>query len=589
MGASHCVSSTRISRRPSHLSEGSCKYRSNRERSLDLCSGSDIRSRSGPHLYLVQGLLSPVSFERQIGTMPPKRARSGKAKLHASKADLHEEAVAHDAADDDSWVESAFASRYSSQAVPKDRFPEKAMPANVAYQLIKDMRQLDSNPRLNLASFVTTWMEPEAISLITESLNVNYVDMEQYPSSTDIQNRVVAILANLYHGEVKDGIGTGTATIGSSEAIMLAGLAMKKAWVERRKKAGKPYDKPNLIMGYNVQVCWEKFTRYFDVEEKFVEMEEDCYVLTPEKAIALVDENTIGICAILGSTYTGEFEDVEGLDREVEKLNKKTGWEVPIHVDAASGGFVAPFVFPHLKWDFRLKNVVSINVSGHKYGLVYPGIGWVLWKSEKYLPEAIVFHVNYLGSDQPTMTLNFSRGASMIIAQYYQFLRLGFDGYKKIMSNLLMVSRRLRLGIEETGHFKILSDDEHSLPLVAFSLKKEIVTEGGKKHPRTFNEFDIADKLKMRGWVLPAYHMAPNAKHVMLLRAVVREDLSMSMVDELIKDLHRAIEWLDHHYTFSDTEMDTLVSRMHVKKQKRIPSTPSNEEDPDNEKMNGVC
>lgn len=302
-----------------------------------------------------------------------------------------------------------------------------------------------------------------------------------------------------------------------------------------------------------------------------------------------MDENTIGICAILGSTYTGEFEDVEGLDREVEKLNKKTGWEVPIHVDAASGGFVAPFVFPNLKWDFRLKNVVSINVSGHKYGLVYPGIGWVLWKAEKYLPESIVFHVNYLGSDQPTMTLNFSRGASMIIAQYYQFLRLGFDGYKKIMSNLLMVSRRLRLGIEETGHFKILSDDEHNLPLVAFSLKKEITTEGGKKHARTFNEFDISDKLKMRGWVLPAYSMAPNAQHVMMLRAVVREDLSMSMVDELIKDIHRAIEWLDHHYTFTDKEMDTLMSRVHVKKQKRIPSTPSNAEDPDNEKMNGVC
>ncbi|KAK9845671.1 hypothetical protein WJX84_007220 [Apatococcus fuscideae] len=517
------------------------------------------------------------------------RGGGGRA-VHAGKAVLHEDVKAHDTNEDDSWVESAFASRYTGLALPKDQFPPKAMPANVAYQLIKDMRQLDSNPRLNLASFVTTWMEPEAIKLITESLDVNYVDMEQYPSSTDIQNRVVAILANLYHGEVKDGIGTGTATIGSSEAIMLAGLAMKKAWVERRKKAGKPYDKPNLIMGYNVQVCWEKFTRYFDVEEKFVPMEEDCFVLTPEKAIALVDENTIGICAILGSTYTGEFEDVKGLDREVEKLNKETGWEVPIHVDAASGGFVAPFVFPDLEWDFRLKNVVSINVSGHKYGLVYPGIGWVLWKNEKYLPESIVFHVNYLGSDQPTMTLNFSRGASMIIAQYYQFLRLGFDGYKKIMSNLLMVSRRLRMGIEETGHFNILSDDEHSLPLVAFSLKKETTSDSGKKHGRTFNEFDIADKLKMRGWVLPAYHMAPNAKNVMLLRAVVREDLSMSMVDELIKDIGRAIDWLDHHYTFTDTELDSFVSRLHVKKEARIPSSSmTNEEDPDNPKMNGVC
>ncbi|KAK9828574.1 hypothetical protein WJX72_000821 [[Myrmecia] bisecta] len=508
----------------------------------------------------------------------PKRARGVSA--HEDGREIGENGRQHDHPQDDTWVESAFASRYTSQPVPKDKLPEKSMPAPVAYQLIRDMRQLDSNPRLNLASFVTTWMEPEAGKLIEEALNVNFVDMEEYPSSTEIHNRCVNMLANLYHAPkptdshhpvaVKTAtplLATGTATIGSSEAIMLAGLAMKKRWEAKRKAQGKPTDKPNLVMGYNVQVCWEKFTRYFDVEERFVDLEEDCFVLTPEKAIKLVDENTIGICAILGSTYTGEFEDIEGLDKAVEKLNKEKKWEVPIHVDAASGGFVAPFTQPDLKWDFRLKNVASINVSGHKYGLVYPGVGWVIWRTKENLPEAIVFHTNYLGSDQPNFTLNFSKGASMIIAQYYQFIRLGFEGYRKIMINLMAVAKRLELGILGTGHFTILSNDK-SLPLVAFSLKKKLKEGDGQKETdetRSYNEFDIADKLRVRGWVLPAYTMAPNARNVRLLRAVIREDLSMSMVDELVTDIQRAVDWLDHHHTYTDDQLAKLThTRFHV-------------------------
>lgn len=496
-------------------------------------------------------------------------------------ADTSERSRDHDHGKDDAWSESAFASRYTSAHVPKDRLPEEEMPSHIAYQLVSDMRTLDCNPRLDLASFVTTWMEPEAGRLMMESLAVNHVDMEQYPSSTEMQNRCVTMLTNLYHGECdNNGIGTGTATIGSSEAIMLGGLAMKKAWQAKRKAAGKPYDKPNLVMGYEVQVCWEKFTRYFDVEEKFVHLTTDCFVMTPEKMIEAIDENTIGVCAILGSTYTGEYEDIEKMDRLIGELNKKTGWDVPIHVDAASGGFVAPFIFPDLKWDFQLPNVKSINVSGHKYGLVYAGLGWILFRNRAALPEELIFHTNYLGSDQPSVTLNFSKGASNIIAQYYMFLRLGFRGYKKIMSNLMTVTQRLQEGILETGHFTILSHKEKGLPLVAFSLN-DTVEKDGKHHKRNYSEYDIADRLRMHHWFLPAYTMAPDAGEVKLLRCVVREDLSMGMVDNLVADIRRVVDQLDKLFVFTDKEVDVFAHRLHVQNYEL--------KDDENSKQNGVC
>eukprot|EP01024_Parvocaulis_polyphysoides_P053449 TRINITY_DN5326_c0_g1_i1.p1 TRINITY_DN5326_c0_g1~~TRINITY_DN5326_c0_g1_i1.p1 ORF type:complete len:424 (-),score=48.29 TRINITY_DN5326_c0_g1_i1:236-1318(-) len=335
---------------------------------------------------------------------------------------------------------------------------------------------------------------------------------------------------------------------------MLCALAMKKKWQQKRRDEGKPVDNPNLVMGYNVQVCWEKYCKYFDVEERFVPLEEDCYIITPEKAKDYIDENTIGVVGILGSTYNGQFEDIKGLNMMVNQLKEEKGLDVPIHVDAASGGFVAPFVYPDLQWDFQLENVKSINVSGHKYGLVYPGIGWALWRSKEDLPDEMVFHTNYLGSDQPSVTLNFSRPACHIIAQYYTLVRLGFDGYKKVMTNLKKVAKHLENKLRESGQFKILSDD-HSLPLVAFSLAPIIDSEG-KEHPRVYNEFEISDKLKERGWCLPAYTMAPNARHVKLLRAVIREDMTVSMIDELAKDIKRAVEWLDTHFLFTKDQMN---------------------------------
>ncbi|KAK9814098.1 hypothetical protein WJX72_000614 [[Myrmecia] bisecta] len=464
---------------------------------------------------------------------------------------------------DDGWIDSAFSSRHSIAPIPKCRLPEKEMPAHVAYQFIKDIRQLDANPRLNLASFVTTWMEPEADKLIAEASNVNFVDMEQYASCTDIHNRCLNIIANLYHApmpEVDDPdpgrlLATGTATIGSSEAIMLCCLALKKSWEARRKAEGKLHDKPNLVMGYNVQVVWEKFCRYWDVEPRFVPLDMTSLVMPAAGGMKLVDENTIGVCAILGSTYNGEYENVEAIDEAVEKLKAERGLYIPIHVDAASGGFVAPFLQPDLKWDFRCKNVVSINVSGHKYGLVYPGLGWAIWRSKQELPEAMWFHTAYLGSDQPNVTLNFSKGAATIVAQYYQFLRLGFQGYHKIMSNLMLVAKRLEISIRATGKFTILSNDT-DLPLVAFSLKRPSQPDAScARGGPLYDEFDVSDKLRVRGWVVPAYSMAPNIQHIKLLRAVIREDMSRAMVDELAHDIRRAVEWLDIHHTEVDNEV----------------------------------
>lgn len=476
-----------------------------------------------------------------------------------------EDATRNDVSD---FVESTFASRYTANPIAKNKLPVHGAPANVCYQMIKDIRNLDATPSLNLASFVTTWMEPEAEKLILESLNVNYVDTEEYPSSTEIQNRCVSMLAKLFHSPAVPDHGkgepVGTATVGSSEAIMLGALGMKKRWQERCKALGLDTTKPNLVMGAQVHVCWQKFCRYFDVEERYVPVEEGRYCATPELMRPLIDENTIGVAAVFGSTYTGEFEDVEAIDALISELNDKNDWGLSIHIDGASGAMVAPFLYPDLKWDFRLPNVGSINISGHKYGLVYPGLGWVIWRDTEYLPESIVFEANYLGSVERSITLNFSKGASQIIAQYYQFLRLGYNGYRKIMVNLDVIKKRLQAAIEKLGHFEILSK-EIGVPLVAFRLKK-LVSSDGQEHRRLYNEFQIADRLRMRGWVLPAYTMPANAEEVSLLRVTIREDLSMQMVDQLVQDIEAAMIWLDSHYIFTEQQLRSIARSLGEKR-----------------------
>ncbi|KAB8556626.1 hypothetical protein FH972_025662 [Carpinus fangiana] len=433
---------------------------------------------------------------------------------------------------------SVYGSSWAAQDLPRLDMPELEMPKEVAYRLIKDDLTLDGTPTLNLvgymlstaelfahriqASFVTTYMEDEAEKLMTDAFNKNFIDYEEYPVSADIQNRCVSMIARLYNCPTDgDAAVMGTSTIGSSEAIMLATLAMKKRWQNKRRAEGKPFDKPNIVMNSAVQVCWEKAARYFDVEEKYVFCTADRYVIDPEQAVDLVDENTIGICAILGTTYTGEYEDVKAINDLLVERNI----DCNIHVDAASGGFVAPFVNPELEWDFRLPKVVSINVSGHKYGLVYPGVGWVVWRDPEFLPKELIFNIN------ASFTLNFSKGASQVIGQYYQMIRLGKRGYRSIMLNLTRTADYLASALTKLGFIIMSQGNGEGLPLVAFRLDPN--NEVASKH----DEFAIAHQLRERGWVVPAYTMAPHSEQLKLMRVVVREDFSRSRCDALITDL----------------------------------------------------
>ncbi|XP_023745654.1 glutamate decarboxylase [Lactuca sativa] len=446
-------------------------------------------------------------------------------------------------ADSDQNLHSTFASRYVRTSLPRFKLPDQSIPKDAAYQIINDELMLDGNPRLNLASFVTTWMEPECDKLIMSSLNKNYVDMDEYPVTTELQNRCVNIIAHLFHAPIgEDDAAVGVGTVGSSEAIMLAGLAFKRKWQAKRKSQGKSCENPNIVTGSNVQVCWEKFARYFEVELKEVKLKEGYYVMDPEKAVEMVDENTICVATILGSTMNGEFEDVKLLNNLLMKKNEETKWETPIHVDAASGGFVAPFLYPNLEWDFRLPLVKSINVSGHKYGLVYAGVGWVVWRTKDDLPDELVFHINYLGSDQPTFTLNFSKGSSQIIAQYYQFIRLGFEGYKDIMTNCHENTMVLKEGLEKMGKFNIISKDI-GVPLLAFSLKDS----------SKYTVFNISESLRRFGWIVPAYTMPPDAQHISVLRVVIREDFSHSLADRLIADIIKVVHELEGARFTADT------------------------------------
>eukprot|EP01114_Cavostelium_apophysatum_P022099 TRINITY_DN7887_c0_g1_i2.p1 TRINITY_DN7887_c0_g1~~TRINITY_DN7887_c0_g1_i2.p1 ORF type:complete len:457 (+),score=93.79 TRINITY_DN7887_c0_g1_i2:289-1659(+) len=392
----------------------------------------------------------------------------------------------------------AYSSRYATTEVPKYEMPKKAMEAPAAYQIVHDELLLDGDSSQNMATFVTSWMEPEAAKLMIESFGKNFVDKDEYPKTVELQTRCVNMLAKLWNGTDEEKP-VGTACVGSSEAFMLAGMALKFAWRNKRKKEGKPHDKPNIVFGHNAQVCLEKFALYFDVEVRKVAVtEQSRYVTDPKEAIKLCDENTIAVVSILGSTFTGHFENTEELAKELDKLQAEKGYDIPIHVDGASGGFIAPFSFPDCRWDFRLKRVVSINASGHKYGLVYPGVGWVIWRGQDYLPKELVFHIDYLGDDQPTFTLNFSRASSQVVAQYYNFLRLGQAGYKDVMENCVCNATFLSECILNAKYF-VLHSEVHkgvpSVPVVSFSLEKS--------RNFHFDEYDLSSELKKFGWIVP--------------------------------------------------------------------------------------
>src|SRR3954467_5513735 len=353
-------------------------------------------------------------------------------------------------------------------APPKLRLPDRELPADAAFQLVHDELMLDGNARLNLATFVTTWMEPQARALIAGTLDKNAIDKDEYPQTAELERRCVNIVGALWNAD-EDGGATGCSTTGSSEACMLGGLALKWRWRERRRQQGKAYDKPNLVMGANVQVCWEKFCRYWDVEPRLVPVSEAATHLTPQGAVAHCDENTIGVVAILGSTFDGTYEPVADIAAALDRLQADTGLDVPMHVDGASGGFVAPFIDPDLEWDFRVPRVQSLNASAHKYGLVFPGVGWAVWRNAAALPEELVFHVNYLGGDMPTFALNFSRPGAQVVAQYYTLLRLGFEGYRRVQQACRDTALWLSSQIADLGPFELVSDGGE-LPVFAFRM-----------------------------------------------------------------------------------------------------------------------
>jgi glutamate decarboxylase len=429
-----------------------------------------------------------------------------------------------------STLSLSYARRGMTQPVPKYELAEDGMDADTVYQVIHGELLLDGSARLNLATFVTTWMEPQAEKLMTESFAKNMIDKDEYPQTAEIENRCINIVSRLFHAPEE---GVGVSTVGSSEAVMLAGLALKWRWRDRMKAKGKSTDRPNMVMGSNVQVVWEKFCRYWDVEPIYLPMEKGRYVITPEQVTAAVDENTIGVVAILGTTYTGEFEPIEEIHDALVALNAEHGWEVPMHIDAASGGFVAPFLHPDLKWDFRLPLVKSINASGHKYGLVYPGVGWVAWRGHEDLPEDLVFHVNYLGGDMPTFTLNFSRGGNQVVGQYYNFLRLGRGGYTRIMEGLREIATDMSGQLADMGPFELISDGS-AIPVFAFAVKSGT----------PYSVFDLSDRLRLRGWQVPAYTMPPGAEEVAVLRIVVREGFGRDLADMLLADMRDAVDYL---------------------------------------------
>ncbi|RFU88386.1 glutamate decarboxylase [Streptomyces triticagri] len=416
-------------------------------------------------------------------------------------------------------------------APPRHRLPDGPVPPATAYQLVHDELMLDGNSRLNLATFVTTWMEPQAAALMSECRDKNMIDKDEYPRTAELERRCVAMLADLWHAPDPDAA-VGCSTTGSSEACMLAGMALKRRWARRNADRYPSADaRPNLVMGINVQVCWDKFCNFWEVEARQVPMEGDRFHLDPEAAAALCDENTIGVVAVLGSTFDGSYEPVAELCAALDRLQERTGLDIPVHVDGASGGMVAPFLDEDLVWDFRLPRVASINTSGHKYGLVYPGVGWALWRSDAELPQELVFRVNYLGGEMPTFALNFSRPGAQVVAQYYTFLRLGREGYRAVQQTSRDVARGLANRVEALGDFELLTRGRE-LPVFAATTASDVTA---------YDVFDVSRRLRERGWLVPAYTFPANREDLAVLRVVCRNGFSADLAELLLQDLERLL------------------------------------------------
>jgi glutamate decarboxylase len=418
--------------------------------------------------------------------------------------------------------------------LPAHRLPEEGVGQQTAYEIISSELLLDGQARLNLATFVTTWMPSIAGRLMAETADKNIIDKDEYPQTAAIESRCVSILADLWHAPGSEQA-TGCSTTGSSEAAMLCGMALKWRWRARRQAHGRPAERPNLVMGANVQVCWEKFCRYWEVEPRLVPMEGERFHLDAASAVAHCDENTIGVVAILGSTFDGSYEPVAEIAAALDRLASERGIDVPLHVDAASGGFVAPFVDPELEWDFRIPRVQSINASGHKYGLVYPGVGWAIWRDREALPRELVFDVNYLGGHMPTFALNFSRPGSEVIAQYFMLSSLGRAGYRRVMQSARKVAMHLSQGIAEIGPYRLLTEGRE-LPVFAFTLKDDV---------ENYTVFDVSDRLRQSGWLVPAYSFPANRQDLSVLRIVVRAGMNLEMAEMLLEALRAHTGFLE--------------------------------------------
>jgi glutamate decarboxylase len=444
-------------------------------------------------------------------------------------------------------------------------FPEQAMDADAAYTLLQTGLMRDGRETMNLASFVTTWMEPQAEKLIHDALRKNHIDHEEYPAAAIVEEICVHMLADLFNApDVSEAVGVGT--IGSSEAIMLGLLAHKWTWRERRQAQGLPTDKPNVVFGAETHVVWDKFAKYFDVEMRKIPMRPDRYVLSVEDVADRIDENTIAVGAVLGTTHIGEADPISELNDYLVEVKNTRGLDIPIHVDGASGAFIAPFAEPDLEFDFRLEQVASINASGHKYGLVYPGVGWLVFRDRSYLPEELIVNVNYLGGAQPTYTYNFSRGSAMIQAQLYNFLRLGRSGYEGIVANMLANARHLNEQLEASGRFEILNP----------GLAEPVVTFKFKDDPG-FDVYHLSARLRENGWVVPAYSLPPDAEDVHLMRVVVRIDLSRQMVDVLLHDIDTAWDELSSEVSGPrrSTKADLWTAPAHAAGQSKRRHAPS--------------
>lgn len=427
----------------------------------------------------------------------------------------------------------AYSARYipkvKEKGVPKYEFPEEGMSPRAAYQLIHDEQSLDGNPFLNLASFVNTWMEPEADKLVMENINKNIIDIFEYPQTDKVIHRnLVNMLGRLFNGHSTEFMGTATA--GSSEAIMLGLLAHKWSWI----KSGRGTGQPNIVFGNDAHVCWDKFARYFDVEARKVPIDKKRRTITAKAVSKHIDENTICVGCVLGTTYTGEIDPVQDINDLLLKYKNEKGWDIPIHIDAASGGFILPFTEPDFEWDFRLERVKSINVSGHKYGLTYPGLGWLIFRDKSDLPEDLIFHVNYLGEMEDSYTLNFSGSSAMVVAQYYNILRFGRAGYTTIMKNILEVSQDLAERVGRLDRFEMLNKGER-LPIIAFRQKKET----------GYSLQQLSYKLREKGWIVPAYCLPKNAENIEIMRIVVRENFTSDMSAILVNDLENACQFFE--------------------------------------------